>query len=340
MDPARDPGPGSRPALIRRVVRWLRPPRTLRPTRAGWIFFALTFGVGFAALNTGNNLLYLVLSLMLAFLILSGVLSESALRGVRVTRRLPQEIFAGAPAPVMLAVANRKRRVPAYALVVEDHARTPGGSERGVGRVFVLRVGPRRSDEAIYRLCEPRRGSLHFTRLRVSTRFPFGLFSKSRILEAPEDALIYPALEPAPAADARPAAAPEDASRAERGAADASVAGLRDFVPGDPVRRIQWRASLRRAALVVRESETACRGEVEVRLATGDARPGPAFERRVARAAHQVVEALQAGARVALRTHGTRLAAGSGRAQRSRLLTFLAEVEPAPAARRPPQGSP
>ena len=39
----------------------------LRPTRAGWIFFLLTFGVGFAALNTGNNLLYLVLSLMLSF---------------------------------------------------------------------------------------------------------------------------------------------------------------------------------------------------------------------------------------------------------------------------------
>ncbi|MBW2401796.1 MAG: DUF58 domain-containing protein, partial [Deltaproteobacteria bacterium] len=46
----------------------------------------LTFGVGFAALNTGNNLLYLVLSLMLAFLVLSGVMSESALRGIRVRR--------------------------------------------------------------------------------------------------------------------------------------------------------------------------------------------------------------------------------------------------------------
>ena len=91
MAAARDPGPGHRPALehaarrrraprargalVRHLERWLRPPRTLRPTRAGWIFFALTLGVGFAALNTGNNLTYLVLSLMLAFLVLSGVLS-------------------------------------------------------------------------------------------------------------------------------------------------------------------------------------------------------------------------------------------------------------------------
>ena len=88
--------------LRRRLLDWLRPPRTLRPTRPGWVFFALTFGVGFAALNTGNNLLYMVLSLLLAFLVLSGVLSESALRGVRIRRRLPREIHAGRAAPVVL----------------------------------------------------------------------------------------------------------------------------------------------------------------------------------------------------------------------------------------------
>ena len=76
-----------------RVRRWMEPPRKLRPTRAGWVFFLLLFGVGFAALNTGNNLLYLVLSFLLAFLTLSGVLSESALRGIEVRRRLPGELF-------------------------------------------------------------------------------------------------------------------------------------------------------------------------------------------------------------------------------------------------------
>ena len=79
--------------------RW-RPPHpaashpSLRPTRAGWSFFAITLGVGFAALNTGNNLLYLVLSLMLAFLVLSGFLSESALRGLEIERVLPRDLHS------------------------------------------------------------------------------------------------------------------------------------------------------------------------------------------------------------------------------------------------------
>ena len=140
MDHPRNPRAGARPSLSRRVrwlervLRWLRPPRTLRPTRAGWAFFAITFGVGFAALNTGNNLLYLVLSLMLSFLVLSGVLSESALRGITVERRLPRELYAGSRNPVLLEISNRLKRVPAFAIVVEDLLFEDGGQRHRGGR--------------------------------------------------------------------------------------------------------------------------------------------------------------------------------------------------------------
>ena len=154
MDPSGNPGaggrpaltahprrrPDDRPALTERLRRRLRPSRTLRPTRAGWCFFLITFGVGFAALNTGNNLLYLVLSLMLAFLVLSGVLSEAALRGVRVRRRLPRELFAGSAATLGLEIHNAQRRVASFAIVVADRVQEDGFPERAGGRVFALRV--------------------------------------------------------------------------------------------------------------------------------------------------------------------------------------------------------
>ena len=74
MDHQRDRRSGRRPALMQKRSR-LRPPRSLRATRAGWCFIAIIFGVGFAALNTGNNLIYLIIALLLAFLVLSGLLS-------------------------------------------------------------------------------------------------------------------------------------------------------------------------------------------------------------------------------------------------------------------------
>jgi uncharacterized protein (DUF58 family) len=337
LDHPRDSRPDPRSPLIARLLRWLRPPRTLRPTRAGWIFFALTFGVGFAALNTGNNLLYLVLSLMLAFLVLSGVLSESALRGIRVRRRVPRELFAEAPSRVGLEIANAQRRVPAFAVVVEDLWRAEDGGEALAGRVFALRVGPGQTEIHPYRVQPPRRGVARFIGFRVSTRFPFGLFSKALTLESPEETLVYPAIEEVQAPPDFGAARGGGEQVAGAGGGGPDVAGLRDFAEGDSARRIHWRSSLRRGTLLVRELESEHEAEVEVRLRTSGVTPGERFERGVRWAASEVAALLDAGTRVALRTDSVHFPADTGQGQRARLLGFLALVEPGirPAAETP-----
>jgi uncharacterized protein (DUF58 family) len=310
------------------ALRWLRPPRRLSPTRAGWCFFALTFGVGFAALNTGNNLLYLVLSLMLAFLVLSGVLSESALRGLALRRRLPRELYAERDAWVSVEIQNRQSRIPAFALVVEDRWVDGAGGESAAGRCFALRIAPHAAETRSYRLRPAQRGELAFAGFVVSTRFPFGLFSKSRTFEAREPVLVYPAVDPV--------AIPRDfggvresgegiAGPRGRGA---EVGGVREFQRGDPPRRIAWRASLRSRGLWVREVESEHQGEVEVRLRTAGRAADERFERDVRGSASEVSALLERGLRVGLRTDRDHLDPGGGSLQRARLLGFLARVAP------------
>jgi uncharacterized protein (DUF58 family) len=293
----------------------------------------LTFGVAFAALNTGNNLLYLMLSLMLAFLPLSGVFSEAALRGVRIPRRLPEELFAERAGRVALEVVNAQHRVPAFAIAIEDRVREAGGPscERPAGRVFLLRVGPREAKHGSYRFVATRRGEVTFSGFRISTRFPFGLFQKSLTLEKASRGLVYPALGPASLPPARSGTPEAGESVAARSGAGSEVGGMREYVDGDSARRIQWRASLRRGALVVRDIERRHQAELEVRLRTRGCSPGPAFERAVSRAASQVAARLDAGCRVALCTDTLRLPAAAGPRQRAQLLSFLARVEPDPA---------
>jgi uncharacterized protein (DUF58 family) len=322
------------------LLRWLRPPRLLRPTRAGWVFFVLTLGVGFAALNTGNNLLYLVLSLMLAFLVLSGVLSESALRGVSVRRRLPKELFAERPSGVSLEISNAQRRVPAFAVAVEDRVREADGAERAAGRAFVLRIAPRATETRLYRFEAKRRGPATFTAFRVSTRFPFGLFLKSLVVECVDEVLVYPAFERVPPPAPGAGRAEPGESIAEGAGAGSEVGGVRAFQQGDPVRRIQWRATLRRGELIVRDTEREHAREVEVRLRTRGERSGERFEGAVRAAASRVVAALDAGVRVALRTDETRLPAAAGVRQRARLLGHLARVEPEEPAGAGPRAQP
>ena len=339
MDRPRDSRARPRPALIgflqqglAGLRRVLRPPRTLRPTRAGWIFFLLTFGVGFAALNTGNNLLYLVLAFMLSFLVLSGVLSESSLRGMRVRRRLPREIVARASAPVVLEIRNENSRVPAYAVVVEDLAPRRASERAGpaLGRVFVLRVGPGRSQTRIYGLVAPHRGRFGFGGYRVSTRFPFGLFSKSLVMDDEQEALVFPEIHPTPADELRGSEARVVDGAAHSRGPGIEATGLREFVPGDSMRRIHWRSSLRRRALFVREADDPHEAEIELRLRTEGVDPGDDFEARVRKVASEAHHLLERGLRVALRTDDELLEAHAGTKQRSHLLGFLALVAPRP----------
>ena len=57
----------------------------------------ITLGIGLGAMNTGNNLVYLVFGMMLGFITASGVISETSLRGIEADWIFPQELFAQTP---------------------------------------------------------------------------------------------------------------------------------------------------------------------------------------------------------------------------------------------------
>ena len=87
-----------------------------RLTREGRYFLLITFCVGFAAINTGNNLLYLLFGMFLSLIIVSGVMSELSLRQLTVSRRLPPRAQVGRAHLVEIEVYNHKQRIPSYAI--------------------------------------------------------------------------------------------------------------------------------------------------------------------------------------------------------------------------------
>jgi uncharacterized protein (DUF58 family) len=315
----------SRRAESRRRI-WPRPSRALRATRAGWCFIAIIFGVGFAALNTGNNLLYLVLALMLAFLVLSGLLSEASLRGLGIERRLPRELFARAPNRIVLRVQNPQRRVAAFAISVEDRFLGSDGPEPA-GRIFALRIPPQTTLERSYLFEPPRRGELTWLGVRVSTRFPFGLFVKSTEIDCPTDGLVYPRIE-------RPGTLPPwTEGGQEAGAtpvlshAGEQIVGLRELAEGDAPGRIHWPRSLRAQQWLVGEREADTASEIEVRLPLRPGEPESWIEDRISRAAGEIVRHFESGLRVGLRTPDQRFAPEAGRRHRRALLSHLARLD-------------
>ncbi len=107
------------PYLARRVaVERLRQTFHYEVTKAGVAYVLVTLVIGIAALNTGNNLLYIVVAAMLAAILVSGVVSALVLRGLVLDVRLPEHVFAGRAVVGRIVLRNGRRMLPSFSIRV------------------------------------------------------------------------------------------------------------------------------------------------------------------------------------------------------------------------------
>lgn len=318
---------------VRRLLGRLRPPRRLKLTRDGKYFIGITFGVGFVAVATANNLLYLMLGMLLSLIVVSGVLSEMSLRHLRVTRRLPTRAQVGRPHLVEIEVHNDKRRMPSYAIEVEDlRAGQPADK-----RCFFLKISPRSAQVAAYRRTPARRGLDRHVGFRVATRFPFGFFEKSREIPWEGELVIYPGVDPVRLSQDETGQRLGGGAAQGRGTGD-EVIGVRPMREGDDPRDIYWRKSTASTQMVLMERAREARRDVRLEIDNvhADARPSPEwderFERRLRHVASLAVAHLKRGELVQLiTTRGERAIAGPSTGA-DPALRFLALLEAHPSS--------
>jgi uncharacterized protein (DUF58 family) len=332
----------SGPLASRGRLAWLRfrAPRRLKFTREGKFFVGITLGVGFAAINTGNNLLYLLLGMLLALIIVSGLMSELSLRDLTVVRRLPLRAQVGRPHLVEIEVFNHKRRVPSYAIEVEDlRAGQPADK-----RCFFLKISPKSAQVAAYRRTPAKRGRDKHVGFRIATRFPFGLFEKSREVPAEGELVIYPAVDPIHLPPQPPGLHSGGEASFGRGSGD-DYLGLKLHRHGEDMRDVHWRKSAAAGQLMMRERAREARPDVVLPLDVmrpQDAKDewSNAFERKIRDAASRAVAHMKRGDTVSIRTTAGETVRSDRATGADTLLRFLALVEPAGAGVDPPKDGP
>jgi uncharacterized protein (DUF58 family) len=244
-------------------------------TAGGAMMLGLAAIVGFSAWNTGNNLLFLILSFLFAAMIVSFLAGGYTLKKLDVKMRFPETIFAGEETHILVSLTNRKRLVPSYSVVAEvrgkEREESAASDEiREILPKFIadrlsrpplirrtldhfIRIPRNESIETRSSHIFPSRGKFVIKDFEISTKFPFGFFRHRRRLPARETELVvFPNFEPISQA--------LDDLTLETGRLEATHRGLgqdlyamREYRPMDDLRRVDWKATARSTQLTVRE---------------------------------------------------------------------------------------
>ena len=242
------------PVLARRTpLRWVAYRMEYKITREGWIYIGAVFAVAIAALNTGNNLLFLILASLIAVILMSGILSSITLSGVELRLELPDHIFAGQPVRALVELVNEKSTLASFSLRVETPKEKMNQGTAVLETPVYFSYLPRKGRaRQIVPLVFPRRGVYQQEAFRLVTRFPFGFLQKSRRVSLPTEALVYPPVDATPQLrEVLPWL--EGAIESRRKGQGQDLYALRDYQPADSARHVHWKASARLGALMVRE---------------------------------------------------------------------------------------
>ncbi|ACB77875.1 protein of unknown function DUF58 [Opitutus terrae PB90-1] len=249
------------------------------PTISGTLLIALSLGVGLAAYNAANNILFITLALLLACLVLSGVLSWLNFRRVDWQLEIQPPVRAGQDAVVALQLANTKRWLPVYGLWFDFVARSENPSEVARAETTFTarsaevkaalaqaaaaetrervrlraRLDPGARTRLEWSFAPRQRGRLHVRLEGVGSLYPFGFLQKQFTTDAKQDVVVWPAPVEYRRFGAATARRLPGGDRAMRAGSGTDLFALRRYEVGDSHRLIHWKASARTRQLLVRQ---------------------------------------------------------------------------------------
>jgi uncharacterized protein (DUF58 family) len=300
-------------------------------TPAGWVCVFLLVWLPLAGTVTGNNFLFLTVSMLIGFVGLSRWLGRKNLETVSVKRILPGEIFANTPFEINYVATSSYGRQGSMNFRISEEEPL----ELSDGPIHVERAP---WDESLGLKGSARilkRGEYSIPALWVHSRFPFGLATRwTRAGDDLQRALVFPQIIPVEEFIPRELTGP--GARVEHRDIFGTIPHtFREYVPGDPYKRIQWKISARLGKLHVQERSEEAAGQITIRVGE------PASEETLSRAASLVYRLSRGNNPITLEGQDFIMGPDRGEVFAYKLLSALALWEDRPRISQPvPSGEP
>jgi uncharacterized protein (DUF58 family) len=266
----------------------------VRLTKVGTTYILGTVILAISAINTGNNAIYIAVTLMLGCLLLSGMASKGGLKHLSIEIEGLDNVWAGRPADGTLRVRNDSRIWNVRDVVLV--------SEAFVAPAFVAIV-PRRSEVTVKgAFLFPRRGLAHVSAIDSYTRYPFGFVLKKRRLRVASEVIVYPRILSDDAVPDRFRAIAGDDSAAGRPGLGSEIHSFREFARGDSLRQVHWKKSASLGRWIIKQQEADAARSLHIVVDAYKPRHvlEDAFEEMISEAATLVHRAVREGMDVTL----------------------------------------
>jgi len=278
----------------------------------GKVYIGFTLLVGFAAVNTGNNILYILLSFLLALMGVSGFLSRYNLSSLKAYLVPPAEIWCCKPALFSVRLENRKR-FPAFLVEV---------FEKAIGLKVLFPLVERSSERGV-KLTFPKRGIYKMEALEGKSTFPFGLFERRFYIPLDEEILVFPKpieVKVNPPLS-RPVPGGDKGFLRFRQSGEGAVEGVKEY-GGEGMRLIHWKAFAKWGELYAKE--VADEARVREVIVDMDKIPASDLEERISKATYLVLHFKRLGYAVGLKYGDREIPPSAGEEHFKELLKFLA----------------
>ena len=244
-----------RKSLINRMMQSSFFPRKLTFTMEGKFLVFITLGIGFAAVNTGVNLLYLLMAMLLSIVVASGILSELTLKKLRWEVDLPSETIVASETFGSIKIQNQKQYLSSFSLEGDLLVADDSGIIQKKGRLLKLKAGE--EGHMMVRLVFPKRGKQQIRGISISTHFPFSFFSKSRHYEFSRSVLVMPkGEEPVETILSQLSIKQDDHFYTHDNKGQGlEFYSIRQMHPGDDWRNVHWKKTASRQEFVIKEFE-------------------------------------------------------------------------------------
>ncbi|MBL4809775.1 MAG: DUF58 domain-containing protein [Phycisphaerales bacterium] len=270
-------------------------------TPPGFLFVFVTLFLALGAINGQNNLLFWLFGFSIAALIVSGIITGTALIAIRITAHPLEQTELGTTLKPRYTIHNTSRLYPNFALeIIELDTPTPA-PPKSIPAI-ALHIRPKTHTKTQSQIIPETRGLLTLSKIKIRSHFPFGLFTKSIDFNIPRQALILPRSIPVNQSTLdRLTATDESETRSlNRKGTGLDYFALRQYQPGDPLRNIAWKQSARTSTLLVTEYPEPATDQLALQLLAPESQtPDHLFEHAIS-LTYSILKSVPTNTRVAL----------------------------------------